>query len=54
MRVELDSDSSMYVYNESYIDLGGKVFLDHKVGKGNDPPNGYYDSGDTIKEVIGI
>lgn len=54
MRVELDSDSSMYVYNESYIDLGGKVFLDYKVGKGNDPPNGYYDSGDTLVKGIEV
>ena len=52
MNVDLDDDTSMYVYNESYIDLKGKVFLDEKIGKGNDPPNGYYDSGD--KPVPGI
>ena len=52
MNVSLDDDGSMYVYNESYIDLGGKVFLDKKVGKANGPPNGYYDSGD--KPVSGI
>ena len=52
MNVSLDDDGSMYVYNESYIDLGGKVFLDEKVGKANGPPNGYYDSGD--KPVSGI
>ena len=47
MNVALDEDSNMYVYNESYIDLGGKVFLDAKTGKANGPPNGYYDSGDS-------
>lgn len=52
MKVNLDDDSTMYVYNESYIDLGGKVFLDQKTGKGNDPPNGYFDSGD--KNLQGI
>lgn len=54
MRVELDSDSSMYVYNESYIDLKGKVFLDKKTGKGNDPPNGYYDSADSLVQGIEV
>lgn len=54
MRVDLDDDANMYVYNESYIDLGGKVFLDYKVGKGNDPPNGYYDSGDTLVKGIEV
>lgn len=54
MRVELDSDSSMYVYNESYIDLKGKVFLDKKTGKGNDPPNGYYDSADSPVQGIEV
>lgn len=54
MNVSLDNDSSMYVYNESYIDLGGKVFLDAKTGKDNGPPNGYYDSGDKLLEGIEV
>jgi len=54
MYVDLSDDANMYVYNESYIDLGGKVFLDYKVGKGNDPPNGYYDSGDSIVKGIEV
>lgn len=52
MNANLDDDSTMYVYNESYIDLGGKVFIDAKTGKANGPPNGYYDSGD--KNLQGI
>lgn len=54
MKVNLDDDSTMYVYNESYIDIGGIVFLDAKTGKANGPPNGYYDSGDKVVEGIEV
>ena len=54
MKVNLDDDSAMYVYNESYIDIGGIVFLDAKTGKANGPPNGYYDSGDKVVEGIEV
>ena len=54
MKVNLDDDSTMYVYNESYIDIGGIVFLDAKTGKANGPPNGYYDCGDKVVEGIEV
>ena len=54
IKVSLDDDANMYIYNESYIDLGGKVFLDAKTGKANGPPNGYYDSGDKLKSGIEV
>ena len=38
----LDKDTTIEVYNESYIDLGGKVFVDNPGGKGT-RENGYYD-----------
>lgn len=54
INVNLDDDTNVYVYNESYIDIGGMVFLDAKTGKANGPPNGYYDSGDKIVEGIEV
>lgn len=54
MNVYLGGDCTMYVYNDSYIDLKGKVFLDAKTGKANGPPNGYYDSGDKLIDGIEV
>lgn len=54
INVNLDDDTNVYVYNESYIDIGGMVFLDAKTGKANGPPNGYYDSGDKVVEGIEV
>ncbi len=54
MPVYLGGDCTFYVYNDSYISLKGKVFLDNTTGKDNGPPNGYYDSGDSLVPNIEV
>lgn len=43
MNVTLDDDSTMTVFNDSFIDLGGKVFKDQVIYK-DQRENGYYNS----------